>query len=49
MLLTLHDIEGYRLIELERMLSVPVGTLKSRIHRARARMRKILESDTLKL
>ena len=48
-LLTLHDIEGYRLIELERMLSVPVGTLKSRIHRARARMRKILESDTLKL
>ena len=47
-LLTLHDIEGYRLVELEEMLEVPVGTLKSRIHRARARMRKLLESDTSK-
>jgi RNA polymerase sigma-70 factor (ECF subfamily) len=47
-LLTLHDIEGYRLVELQEMLDVPVGTLKSRIHRARARMRKILESDTVK-
>lgn len=47
-LLTLHDIEGYRLIELQEMLDVPVGTLKSRIHRARARMRKILEPDALK-
>ncbi|HEC18138.1 MAG TPA: RNA polymerase sigma factor [Gammaproteobacteria bacterium] len=44
-LLTLHDIEGYRLVELEKMLDVPVGTLKSRIHRARARMRKLLASD----
>jgi len=44
-LLTLHDIEGYRLLELQKMLDVPVGTLKSRIHRARGRMRKILESD----
>lgn len=42
-LLTLHDIEGYRLVELESMLEVPVGTLKSRIHRARARMRELLE------
>ena len=46
-LLTLHDIEGYRLVELEKMLEVPVGTLKSRIHRARARMRKILESASI--
>jgi RNA polymerase sigma-70 factor (ECF subfamily) len=43
-LLTLHDIEGYRLVEIESMLSVPVGTLKSRIHRARARMRELLSS-----
>ena len=41
-LLTLHDIEGYRLAELEEMLAVPLGTLKSRIHRARARMRELL-------
>lgn len=47
-LLTLHDIEGYRLVELQEMLDVPVGTLKSRIHRARARMRKLLGEDMLK-
>lgn len=47
-LLTLHDIEGYRLVELQEMLDVPVGTLKSRIHRARARMRRLLEADMLK-
>lgn len=44
-LLTLHDIEGYRLVELESMLGIPVGTLKSRIHRARARMRDLLDRD----
>ncbi len=42
-LLTLHDIEGYRLVELEGMLDIPLGTLKSRIHRARARMRQLLD------
>lgn len=46
-LMTLHDIEGYRLVELHKMLDVPVGTLKSRIHRARARMREMLELDLL--
>lgn len=45
-LLTLHDIEGYRLVELESMLGTPVGTLKSRVHRARARMRDLLKADT---
>lgn len=44
-LMTLHDIEGYRLVELESMLGVPVGTLKSRIHRARARMKELLARD----
>ena len=43
-LLTLHDIEGYRLVELEAMLDVPLGTLKSRMHRARARMRELLDA-----
>jgi RNA polymerase sigma-70 factor (ECF subfamily) len=46
-LLTLHDMEGYRLVELEKMLEVPIGTLKSRIHRARARMRELLVDGTL--
>lgn len=44
-LMTLHDIEGYRLVEIESMLGTPVGTLKSRIHRARARMRDMLAND----
>ena len=42
-LLSLHDIEGYRLVELEEMLDIPLGTLKSRVHRARARMRELLK------
>jgi RNA polymerase sigma factor (sigma-70 family) len=44
-LMTLHDIEGYRLVEIESILGTPVGTIKSRIHRARARMREMLAHD----
>jgi RNA polymerase sigma factor (sigma-70 family) len=40
--LAMHDIEGYELAELSGVLQVPVGTLKSRLHRARARMRELL-------
>lgn len=43
-LLSLHDMEGYSLPELEVLLETPLGTLKSRLHRARARMREILET-----
>lgn len=38
----LHDIEGYRLEELEQILETPIGTLKSRLHRARHRLRGLL-------
>lgn len=41
----LHDMEGYTLVELADTLGVPTGTLKSRLHRARARLRGILEGD----
>lgn len=41
----LHDIEGYRLEELSAMLDCPVGTLKSRLHRARARLRQLLGTE----
>lgn len=41
----MHDIEGYRLEELSVMLEVPVGTLKSRLHRARAQLRKLLSAE----
>lgn len=38
----LHDTEGYKLEEIHRLIGVPVGTVKSRLHRARARLREIL-------
>ncbi len=37
-----HDIEGYSLEELARDGDIALGTLKSRLHRARARMRALL-------
>ncbi|MFU8822172.1 MAG: RNA polymerase sigma factor [Gammaproteobacteria bacterium] len=42
---SMHDIEGYRLEEISGMLEVPVGTLKSRLHRARARLRELLAME----
>ncbi|NIR59353.1 MAG: RNA polymerase sigma factor [Gammaproteobacteria bacterium] len=46
-LVTLHDVEGYTLQELERILETPVGTLKSRLHRARARLRVLIGVEPL--
>lgn len=43
--LLMHDSEGYKLDEIHVITSVPVGTLKSRLHRARARLRELLETD----
>ena len=41
------DAEGYKLNEIQELTGVPVGTIKSRLHRARARLREILaESGT---
>jgi len=41
----LHDGEGYKQEEIQELTGVPVGTVKSRLHRARARLREILEAD----
>lgn len=41
----LHDSEGYKLEEIRQLTGTPVGTLKSRLHRARARLRQILSND----
>jgi len=41
----LHDSEGHKLVEIQEITGIPVGTLKSRLHRARARLREILASD----
>lgn len=38
----LHDVEGYTLAELEVILDSPQGTLKSRLNRARNRLREFL-------
>ena len=46
-LLSFHDMEGYTLNELQAILDCPIGTLKSRLHRARARLRELLEQGTL--
>ena len=39
-LISLHDIEGYSLPELSDILELPLGTLKSRLHRARYTLRE---------
>lgn len=41
----LHDTEGYKLEEIQELTGTPVGTVKSRLHRARARLRDILDAD----
>ena len=41
-LVAMHDVEGYTLPELTTMLDTPLGTLKSRLHRARASLREQL-------
>ena len=44
-LLILADIEGYNLPELQQVFDIPEGTVKSRLHRARAKLREILAME----
>lgn len=44
-LISLHDIEGYSLPELSEILEQPLGTLKSRLHRARKTLREQFTSQ----
>lgn len=44
-ILILHDVEGYTLPELLEILDLPLGTLKSRLHRARAGLREVLARE----
>ncbi len=43
-LVILHDIEGYTLNEIHIMHDVSIGTLKSRLNRARSRLRELLKN-----
>jgi RNA polymerase sigma-70 factor (ECF subfamily) len=45
LVLMLHDVEAYKLSEIRDMTGTPIGTLKSRLHRARDRLRDILVAD----
>lgn len=44
-LLIMHDVEGYTLEEIGAVMETPLGTLKSRLHRAREKYRRILAGD----
>ena len=43
--LSMHDIEDYSLPELAQIMDVPIGTLKSRVHRARAKLKELLATE----
>ena len=45
--LSLHEIEGYSLEEVAAMVEVPLGTVKSRLNRARQRLRELLTEGTI--
>lgn len=44
-LILLHDVEGYTLEEISVVMSLPIGTVKSRVHRARAKLRETLTAS----
>ena len=40
--IALHDIEGYSLSEVSEIMAMPVGTLKSHLHRGRKALKNVL-------
>lgn len=43
--IVLHHLEGRPVGEIAARLGIPTGTLKARLHRARATLRRVLEED----
>ncbi|MDH5378703.1 MAG: sigma-70 family RNA polymerase sigma factor [Gammaproteobacteria bacterium] len=46
LLIQMFEIEGYSLDEISDMLCLPIGTVKSRLHRARSSLRDKLKNGT---
>jgi RNA polymerase sigma-70 factor (ECF subfamily) len=44
MLLLMHDAEGYGLEEISEIVDLPVGTIKSRLSRARHHLRQVIQA-----
>jgi RNA polymerase sigma-70 factor (ECF subfamily) len=44
MVLVMKDIEGQKYEEMAEILEVPIGTIRSRLHRARLELRQLLEA-----
>jgi len=43
-LLALHDVEGYSLREIEQITGIKTGTIKSRLHRARVKLGRLMQA-----
>ncbi|GAA5445982.1 ECF RNA polymerase sigma factor SigH [Microbulbifer sp. NBRC 101763] len=43
----LHDVEGYTASEVAEILDINVGTVKSRLHRAHKKLKKIITEGTI--
>lgn len=41
----LHDVEGYTALEIAEMLEISVGTVKSRVHRGRNKLKEFLQRE----
>ena len=48
-ILILHDLEGYTLKEITEIMTIPIGTAKSNLHRAREKIQQVLTASTEKL
>ncbi len=45
LIMVLHYVEGYQVQEIARMLRLPQGTVKSRLHRGRLKLRETLDLE----
>ena len=45
MVLIMKDMEGQKYEQMAEALQVPIGTVRSRLHRARSELRELLEKD----